>query len=197
MQEFLHAPDAGRRLSQSCSVFPGLSMSIRSPLVRFSGHTVQTIFRPEAPRRAAAGSETGLLFDFDDVPPNCFHVLADGAVVGRIMRVIQYRRRQVGVRSAGVCFLDPLRLQYCEHLRRAKMVAPQAVANAGLPIPQGKFKDFSNKDILHMVIDSLNEQFQHPMTDEVFAKVAWIYDRLAKQQGHPLSSALPRMRPKR
>jgi hypothetical protein len=81
-------------------VFPGLSMSIRSPLVRFSGHTVQTIFRPEAPRRAAAGSETGLLFDFDDVPPNCFHVLADGAVVGRIMRVIQYRRRQVGVRSA-------------------------------------------------------------------------------------------------
>jgi hypothetical protein len=43
----------------------------------------------------------------------------------------------------------------------------------------------------------LNEQFQHPMTDEVFAKVAWIYDRLAKQIGHPLSSALPRMRPKR
>jgi hypothetical protein len=40
----------------------------------------------------AADSETGLLFDFDDVPPNCFHVLADGAVVGRIMRVIQYRR---------------------------------------------------------------------------------------------------------
>jgi hypothetical protein len=40
----------------------------------------------------AAGSETGLLFDFDDVPPNCFQVLANGAVVGRIMRVIQYRR---------------------------------------------------------------------------------------------------------
>src|SRR5258707_13143141 len=30
--------------SQSCSVFPGLSMSIRSPLVRLSGHTVQTTF---------------------------------------------------------------------------------------------------------------------------------------------------------
>jgi hypothetical protein len=72
----------------------------------FSGHTVQTIFRPEAPRRAAAGSETGLLFDFDDVPPNCFHVLADGAVVGRIMRVIQYRRRQVGVRSADAASKD-------------------------------------------------------------------------------------------
>jgi len=167
------------------------------PAGAFFGAYRSNHFRPEAPRRAAAGSETGLLFDFDDVPPNCFHVLADGAVVGRIMRVIQYRRRQVGVRSAGVCFLDPFRLEYCEHLRRAKMEDPEAVANAGLPIPQGKFKDFSNKDILHMVIDSLNEQFQHPMTDEVFAKVAWIYDRLAKQIGHPLSSALPRMRPKR
>ena len=66
----------------------------------FGAYRSNHIFRPEAPRRAAAGSETGLLFDFDDVPPNCFHVLADGAVVGRIMRVIQYRRRQVGVRSA-------------------------------------------------------------------------------------------------
>jgi hypothetical protein len=36
-----------------------------------------------------------------------------------------------------------------------------------------------------MVIDSLNEQFQYPMTDEVFAKVAWIYDPVAKQIGHP------------
>src|SRR5258708_18801202 len=118
MQEFLHAPDAGRRLSQSCSVFPGLSMSIRSPLVRFSGHTVQTIFRPEAPRRAAAGSETGLLFDFDDVPPNCFHVLADGAVVGRIMRVIQYRRRQVGVRSADAASKDQERSRTDSHDQR-------------------------------------------------------------------------------
>ncbi len=101
------------------------------------------------------------------------------------------------VEEDGVCFLDPFRLEYCEHLRRAKMEDPEAVANAGLPIPQGKFKDFSNKDILHMVIDSLNGQFQHPMTDEVFAKVAWVYDRLAKQIGHPLSSALPRIRPKK
>jgi len=39
------------------------------------------------------------------------------------------------------------------------MEDPEAVANAGLPIPQQKFKDFSNKDILLMILDSLNEQF--------------------------------------
>jgi hypothetical protein len=99
------------------------------------------------------------------------------------------------VEEDGICFLDPLRLEYCEHLRRAKMEDPEAVANAGLPIPQGKFKDFTNNDILHMVIDSLNEQLQRPMTDEVFAKIAWVYDRLAKQMDHPPSSALPRIRP--
>jgi hypothetical protein len=79
-------------MARGFGVFPGLSRSIRSPLVRFFGAYRSNLFRPEAPRRAAAGSETGLLFDFDDVPPNCFHVLANGAVVGRIMRVIQYRR---------------------------------------------------------------------------------------------------------
>jgi hypothetical protein len=100
------------------------------------------------------------------------------------------------VEEDDVCFLDPFRLEYCEHLRRAKMEDTEAVANAGLPIPQGKFKDFSNDDILCMIIESLNEQFQKPTTDEVFAKLAWIYDRIAKQVGHPLSSALPRIRPK-
>jgi len=98
------------------------------------------------------------------------------------------------VEEDGVTFLDPFRLEYCEHLRRAKMEDPEAVANAGLPIPQGKFKNFSNKDILHMIIDSLNGHLQNPMTDDVFAKVTWLYDRIAKQIGHPLSSALPRVR---
>jgi hypothetical protein len=75
------------------------------------------------------------------------------------------------------------------------MENPEAVANAGLPIPQNKFKDFSNKDILHMVIDSLNDQLRHAVPDDVFMKISWIYDRVAKRIGHPLSSALPRIRP--
>ena len=100
------------------------------------------------------------------------------------------------VEENGVRFLDPFRLEYCEHLRRAKLENPEAVANAGVPIPQGKFKDFSNEHILHMIIDALNGQLQYPITDEVFTKIAWVYDRLAKQIGHPLSNALPRIRPK-
>ena len=82
------------------------------------------------------------------------------------------------VEENGVRFLDPFRLEYCQHLRRAKMEDPEAVANAGLPIPQGKFNEFSNETILHMIIDSLNGQLKHQMTDEVLAKVTWVYDRL-------------------
>src|SRR6266404_6047524 len=132
-------PENGRKAAIMLRFSWSIHVNTEPAGASFGAYRSNHIFRPEAPRRAAAGSETGLLFDFDDVPPNCFHVLADGAVVGRIMRVIQYRRRQVGVRSAGVCFLDPFRLEYCEHLRRAKMEDPEAVANAGLPIPQGKF----------------------------------------------------------
>jgi hypothetical protein len=120
-----------------------------------------------------------------------YHLESQVAKLPRLVLDLLVRREEFGdlghlpVVEDGICFLDPFRLEYCEHLRRAKMEDPEAVANAGLPIPQRKFKDFSNKDILLMILDSLNEQFQHSMTDKVFAKVAWLYNRIAKQIGHP------------
>ena len=93
-------PENGRKAAIMLRFSWSIHVNTEPAGASFGAYRSNHIFRPEAPRRAAAGSETGLLFDFDDVPPNCFHVLANGAVVGRIMRVIQYRRRQVGVRSA-------------------------------------------------------------------------------------------------
>ena len=49
------------------------------------------------------------------------------------------------------------------------------------PQPHEEIRGFIEQDIPSMVIDSLNEQFQYPMTDEVFAKVAWIYDRVLRE----------------
>jgi len=94
-----------------------------------------------------------------------YHLESQVAKLPRLVLDPLVRREEFGdlghlpVVEDGVCFLDPFRLEYCEHLRRAKMEDPEAVANAGLPIPQQKFKDFSNKDILLMILDSLNEQF--------------------------------------
>jgi hypothetical protein len=101
----------------------------------------------------------------------------------------------IAVIENGVRFLDPFRPTYCEYLKGAGYENAEAVAAAGLPAPKGVFKDFA-KDVLDMILDTLNEQFRKPMDDEVFKKISWLYDRIAKQVRKPLSSTLPRIRPK-
>jgi hypothetical protein len=97
--------------------------------------------------------------------------------------------------EGGVWFIDPFRKDYLQHLRRADQEDPEAVANTGLPIPQGKLKEFSDDDILSMITDSLNDEFKRPMSDEVFKKIEWIYDRVAKQINWALAATLPRIKP--
>jgi hypothetical protein len=87
----------------------------------------------------------------------------------------------------GVTFINPFRLSFCEHLRSAKYESAEALAKAGLPTPKGEYKNLSNETILHIIIDSLNAQIKAPMSDKDFAKVAWLYDRLARQIGQPLA----------
>ncbi len=96
----------------------------------------------------------------------------------------------------GVTFINPFRLAFCEHLRGATYESGEALAKAGLPTPQSAYKNFSNEMILHMIVDSLNSQIRVPINDKDFAKVAWLYDRLAKPMGLPPSSTYPRIRPK-
>jgi hypothetical protein len=97
--------------------------------------------------------------------------------------------------EGGVWFLDPFRKDYLRHLRRADQEDPETVANAGLPIPQGKLQEYDDDDILSMITDSLNDEFKRPMSDEVFKKIEWIYDRVAKQINWPLAATLPRVKP--
>jgi hypothetical protein len=88
-------------------------------------------------------------------------------------------------------------LAFCEHLRGAKYESAETLSKAGLPTPRGAFRNFSNEMILHMIVDSLNSQIKAPINDEDFAKLAWLYDRLAKQIGLPLSNTYKRVRSKR
>jgi hypothetical protein len=98
----------------------------------------------------------------------------------------------IAVIENGVRFLDPFRPAYCEHLKGAGYESAEAVSAAGLPAPKGVFKDFA-KDVLDMILETLNEQLQKPMDDEVFQKVSWLYDRIATQVRKPISSTRPRI----
>ena len=96
----------------------------------------------------------------------------------------------------GVTFINPFRLAFCEHLRTGTYESAEALTKAGLPTPRGLYKNFSNEQILHTIVASLNAQIKAPISDKDFAKVAWLYDRLAKQIGLPLANSYPRIRPK-
>jgi hypothetical protein len=92
-----------------------------------------------------------------------------------------------------VCFLNPFRLAFCEHLRGANYSTPEELKKAGLPQPQGVYAQLSNELIHSQVADSLREQMKEPMTWKDFNKVTWLYDRVAKQVGWPLSNTIQRL----
>jgi hypothetical protein len=94
-----------------------------------------------------------------------------------------------------VCFINPFRLAFCEHLRGATYQTADELKKAGLPQPQGKYAQLSNKLILSQVADSLREQMKEPMTWKDFGKISWLYDRVAKQVGWPLSNTIQRIPP--
>jgi hypothetical protein len=101
----------------------------------------------------------------------------------------------VVVEENGVRFLDPFRSFYVEALKKAEHEDPANVAAAGLPPPQGVFKKYA-KDFLDNVLYTLEDRLKKPTDDAAFEKIAWLYDRIAKQVGKPLSSTLPRVKPK-
>jgi hypothetical protein len=96
----------------------------------------------------------------------------------------------------GVQFLDPFRSFYVEALKKAEQEDPANVAAAGLPPPQNVFKKYA-KDFLDDILYTLEDKLKKPTDDAAFEKIAWLYDRVAKQVGKPLSRTLPRLRPPR
>jgi hypothetical protein len=86
-----------------------------------------------------------------------------------------------------VIFINPFRLAFCEHLRGAKYQTADELKKAGLPASLGVYSELSNEVILSHVADSLSLQMKEPMTYKDFGKVSWLYDRVAKQVGWPLS----------
>jgi hypothetical protein len=91
------------------------------------------------------------------------------------------------------CFLNPFRLAFCEHLRGAESSTSEELKKAGLRQPQGVYSQLSNELILSQVADSLQEQMKEPMTWKDFQKVTWLYDKVAKQVGWPLSNTIQRI----
>jgi hypothetical protein len=101
------------------------------------------------------------------------------------------------VEEQGVLFLDPFRLEFIRYISEGKPFAtPAEILKEGLPLPKDSktILDLADADqILSIILEELKPLMRNePMSDHDFAKLAWLYDRLAKQLGVPLSNSYAR-----
>jgi hypothetical protein len=98
----------------------------------------------------------------------------------------------------GIIFLDPFRLEFIQYIREGKLaVSREELLEAGLPYPKNSksiLETANNHQVLTIILDALKPQIRAPIEDEVYEKIAWLYDRLAPQLGVPPSSSYPRLR---
>jgi hypothetical protein len=105
---------------------------------------------------------------------------------------------ELPVREDGVVFLDPFRLEFIQYIKEGTpAVSRDELLRAGLPYSKDNtvFTKAWNDQVLGMILDSLKPQIRAPIDDEVWTKLAWVYDRIAPQLGVPPSRSYPRVRP--
>jgi hypothetical protein len=106
---------------------------------------------------------------------------------------------ELPIDESGIVFLDPFRLEFIEYVRGGRpAVSRDDLLEAGLPYPKDgrSLLDMaSNDQVLTVILDSIKPQIRAPIEDNVYEKLAWLYNRLAPQLGVPFASAYPRVLP--
>jgi hypothetical protein len=106
---------------------------------------------------------------------------------------------ELPIEEDGVVFLDPFRLEFIQYIKQGKWAVSRGeLVEAGLPFPKSSkplLDIASNEQVLTIILNALKPQIRAPIDDEVYEKLAWLYDRLAPQLGVPFAHSFPRVRP--
>jgi hypothetical protein len=104
------------------------------------------------------------------------------------------------VDEGGVVFLDPFRLEFVQYIKEGKLAVSRVdLLEAGLPFPKSSkplLDIASNEEVLTIILNALKPKIRSPIDDDVYEKLAWLYDRLTPQLGVPYADSYPRVRPK-
>jgi hypothetical protein len=95
-------------------------------------------------------------------------------------------------------FLDPFTGDFFEHwfARSEEREGPNpAFLEAGIPSVGGSLKHVPGYVALRGILESLKKRIRSPLEDKEWAKVAWLYDRIAQRLGVPPAASYPRVRP--
>ena len=95
-------------------------------------------------------------------------------------------------------FLDPFTSDFFEHwfARSEEREGPNpAFLEAGIPSVGRSLKHVPGYVALRQILESIKKRIRSPLEDKEWAKVAWLYDRIAKRLGVPPAASYPRVRP--
>ncbi len=97
----------------------------------------------------------------------------------------------------GVHFLDPFTTRFMElwlSNSSDRDLSGNKFSDAGVP-SIGKLPPIDGDIGLKVILDGLKARIRSPLPDKEWSKVAWLYDRIAKQLGVPPASSYPRVYP--
>ncbi len=97
--------------------------------------------------------------------------------------------------EGGVHFLDPFTVGAVEFLLRSSEGARPPNREHGLPSHGATLKQVPGDVFLRDILEQLKVQIRGPLADKEWHKLAWLYDRIARELGVPPASSYPRVRP--
>jgi hypothetical protein len=93
----------------------------------------------------------------------------------------------------GVRFLNPFTLTFLDFIRKGRPHASnETLLAAGLPIARTSIDKVPADKLLGAVLDEVKKQIRARIDDAAWEKLAWLFDRIARQLGVPLARSYPR-----
>ena len=98
-------------------------------------------------------------------------------------------------REDGISFIDPFDLPFVRFVQAIPADANQNLLSIGLPASGDRVRLANSDAFLRGILENLKREIRSPLEEREWTKVAWLYDRVAKQLGVPPANSYPRVRP--
>jgi hypothetical protein len=97
-------------------------------------------------------------------------------------------------------FLDPFTFEYLSLIASLEQTgiptSPEVWEKVGIPQGgEGVFTETAHYEILKNCLEGLKVYLHMPLPDKEWGRFCWLYDRIAKRLGLPLTSSYPRVMP--
>jgi hypothetical protein len=101
------------------------------------------------------------------------------------------------VKEGGAIFIDPFTLPFMKlMMQNYGPVSQEEAIEIGVPAPRVMEQPpFDYIGLMRHWFERVKEEIRTPHEDKEYEKIAWLYDRIAKQLGVPPASSYPRIWP--